>query len=201
MELHDPYRAPAVAPARPPVLPATPAPTPTPLASQAASTAAVYYSPPTMKIVALSLSTLGVYPMYWFWRNWRAIKRERGGEQWPWARALFSPIWAYFCFRELQAVAENRRRILAFTPGMLTVFYILLCLVGQVRGGVGLLSVLAFMPLLPINSLLRRYHQDERVDMQQMDRFGGWHILLLIVGGSVLLLALVFGVMLAGRRF
>jgi len=59
MELHDPYRAPAAAPARPPVLPTAPV-------SFTASTAAVYYSPSTLKIAALSLASMGLYPKYWF---------------------------------------------------------------------------------------------------------------------------------------
>lgn len=47
------------------------------------------------------------------------------------------------------------------------------------------------MPLLPVNSLLRRYHLDEKVDMQRMDRFGVWHILVLLPGGALLLLAIL----------
>lgn len=47
------------------------------------------------------------------------------------------------------------------------------------------------MPLLPVNSLLRRYHQDERVDMAQMDRFSALHILVTVVGGLFLLLVFI----------
>lgn len=182
MEMHDPYRAPAVMPARPPLLPA-PAP------ALATATAAVYYSPSTLKIAALSLATLGLYPLYWFWRNWQAIKRETGGSQWPWARALFSPIWSFFCFSDLRDVAQSRRRQLALAPGLLGVLFFLLNLAGRLPNGAALISVLTFLPLLPVNSLLRRYHLDEKVDMQRMDRFGVLHILLLLAGGAVLLLA------------
>lgn len=184
MEMHDPYRAPAATPARPPVLPTAPA-------SFATSTAAVYYSPSTMKIAALSLATLGLYPLYWFWQNWRAIKRETGGSQWPWARALFSPIWAFFCFGDLRDIAQSRRRQLAFAPGLLALLFFLLNFAGRLPNGGALLSLFTFVPLLPVNSLLRRYHLDEKVDLQRMDRFGVWHILVLLAGGGLLLLAIL----------
>lgn len=135
------------------------------------------------------MATLGLYPLYWFWQNWRAIKRETGGSQWPWARALFAPIWAFFCFSDLRDAAASRRRQLAFAPGLLAAMFFLLNLAGRLPNGAALLSVFTFLPLLPVNSLLRRYHVEEKVDMQRMDRFGPWHALLLLAGGSLLLLA------------
>lgn len=184
MEVDDPYRAPATLPV------ATPPFTPAPRIATRDVVAAAYYSPPTLKLAALSLVTLGLYPLYWFWQNWRAIKRETGGTQWPWARALFAPLWSFLCFSDLRDIAVSRRRELAFAPGLLAAVYFLLNLGGRLPGGMGLVSLLTFVPLLPINSLLRRYHREEGVDMQRMDRFGVWHILLLLFGAGFLLLGL-----------
>lgn len=184
MEVDDPYRAPATMPV------AAPPFTPAPRIATRDVVAAEYYSPPTLKLAALSLVTLGVYPLYWFWRNWRAIKRETGGTQWPWARALFSPLWSFLCFSDLRDIAASRRRELAFAPGLLAAAYFLLNLGGRLPGGMALVSLFTFVPLLPVNSLLRRYHHEEGVDMQRMDRFGVWHILLLLFGAGFLLLVL-----------
>jgi hypothetical protein len=184
MEVDDPYRAPATMPvAAPPFSPA-------PRIATRDVVAAAYYSPPTLKLASLSLVTLGLYPLYWFWQNWRAIKRETGGTQWPWARALFAPLWSFLCFSDLRDIAVSRRRELAFAPGLLAAVYFLLNLGGRLPGGMGLVSLLTFVPILPINSLLRRYHREEGVDMQRMDRFGVWHILLLLFGAGFLLLVL-----------
>ncbi|KAB7629428.1 hypothetical protein [Stenotrophomonas rhizophila] len=182
MDMHDPYRAPATAPTAFPVLPA---------ATFAATDVAPYYSPPTLKIAALSLTTLGIYPVYWFWRNWRAIKRETGGDQWPWARALFSPLWSFLCFSDLRNAASNHRRPLAFAPGLLGVAYFLLNFSSRFPNALWLFALFSFVPLLPVNSLLRRYHHDEGMDMRAYDRFGVWHILVVIFGGLFLLIALV----------
>ena len=184
MEVDDPYRAPATMPV------AAPPFTPAPRIATRDVVAAAYYSPPTLKLASLSLVTLGLYPLYWFWQNWRAIKRETGGTQWPWARALFAPLWSFLCFSDLRDIAVSRRRELAFAPGLLAAVYFVLNLGGRLPGGMGLVSLLTFVPILPINSLLRRYHREEGVDMQRMDRFGVWHILLLLFGAGFLLLVL-----------
>lgn len=194
MEVDDPYRAPATLPATAPMLPAVPR------FAARETMAGEYYSPPTLKLASLSLVTLGLYPLYWFWQNWRAIKRETGGTQWPWARALFAPLWSFLCFSDLRDIAVSRRRELAFAPGLLAAAYFLLNLAGRLPGGLTLVSLFTFVPILPINSLLRRYHREEGVDMQRMDRFGVWHILLLVFGGIFLMLVL-FGLSLPeGQR-
>jgi len=192
MDMHDPYRAPVSLPinAAPPPLPAR----------SVASDAAAYYAPPTWKIATLSIATLGLFPLYWFWRNWQAIKRESGGTQWPWARALFSPLWSFLCFSDLRDAASNRRRELGFAPGLLGALFFLLNLAGRVPNeAVAMVSLFTFVPLLPVNSLLRRYHREEKVDTRRMDRFGAWHTLVVAVGGGILLLAL-FGMALPNFR-
>ncbi|MCF7749609.1 hypothetical protein KQ945_02540 [Bacillus subtilis subsp. subtilis] len=182
--MDDPYRAPATLPATAPAFP------PVPQFASRDAVAGEYYSPPTLKLASLSLVTLGLYPLYWFWQNWRAIKRETGGTQWPWARAVFAPLWSFLCFSDLRDIAVSRRRDLAFAPGLLAAVYFLLNLAGRLPGALTLLSLFTFVPILPINSLLRRYHREEGVDTRRMDRFGVWHILLLVFGGLFLLLVL-----------
>ncbi|WP_421588727.1 hypothetical protein [Stenotrophomonas maltophilia] len=181
MDMHDPYRAPATAAMASPVLSEATFPT----------DVATYYSPPALKIAALSLTTLGIYPLYWFWRNWRAIKHETGGDQWPWARALFSPLWAYLCFSDLRDAASNHRRPLAFAPALLGAAYFLLNFSSRLPDGLWMFALFSFVPLLPVNGLLRHYHQDKGMDMRVSDRFGVWHILVVIFGGFFLLLALI----------
>ncbi len=196
MELQDPYAAPATLPVAPPVLPVRSPGLPD---AEAVSDAAVYYAPPSWKIIVLSLTTLSLYPIYWFWRNWQAIKRETGGTQWPWARALFAPIWSYFCFSALDAAASSRRRNLAFAPGLLAAAFFLLNLASRLPNAGWMVALFTFVPILPVNSLLRRYHSDERVDTEQMDRFGVWHIVVSLLGGFLLLLAVIGTVATGGR--
>ena len=37
-----------------------------------------YFSVPTRKFVALCILTFGIYELYWFFKNWKAIKVQEG---------------------------------------------------------------------------------------------------------------------------
>ncbi len=66
------------------------------------------YSPVRIdKFVILSLVTLGLYPVVWFYRNWRYIKTSEGTSIWPWARALFFPLWYYQMLKRLDVQGKG----------------------------------------------------------------------------------------------
>ncbi|MEG2805904.1 hypothetical protein [Stenotrophomonas sp.] len=185
--MHNPYHPPMSAP-----LPHAPRAVPPPAIDKP-----VFFAPSTLKLGAMSVATFGVYTMYWFWRNWQAIQRETGASLWPWARALFCPLWSFSCFGQLSEMARGRRRELAFPVALLGILFLLLNLASRADSALSLLSFLSFVPLLPVNALLRQYHRDERIDSTRQDRLTVWHILVLLAGGA--LLALVLTVMLLGE--
>ena len=51
------------------------------------------------KLLVLSILTLGIYELVWFWRNWRAINEAAPGSVNPYARTFFSGIM-YFSLVE-----------------------------------------------------------------------------------------------------
>ena len=68
----------------------------------------VRYSPVRIdKFVILNLVTWGIYPVVWFYRNWRYIKTSEGTSIWPWARALFFPFWYYPMLKRLDVQGKG----------------------------------------------------------------------------------------------
>ena len=68
----------------------------------------VRYSPVRInKFVILSFVTFGFYPIVWFYRNWRYIKTSEGTSIWPWARALFFPLWYYQMLKRLDVQGKG----------------------------------------------------------------------------------------------
>ena len=68
----------------------------------------VRYSPVRIdKFVILGLVTWGFYPVVWFYRNWRYIKTSEGTSIWPWARALFYPLWYYQMLKRLDVQGKG----------------------------------------------------------------------------------------------
>ena len=57
---------------------------------------------PPLKFALMSFCTLGLYDLYWSYRNWTFVKHRKGSSLWPWARALFYPLWHYSLITELE---------------------------------------------------------------------------------------------------
>ena len=53
------------------------------------------------RFILLSIFTLGIFEVYWFYKNWRSIRERRQNNISPVIRALFSPIWYGALINEL----------------------------------------------------------------------------------------------------
>lgn len=149
------------------------------------------FAPSSIKVVVMSLCTFGLYPTYWFYRNWRAIKIQDRDDIWPVWRAIFSPLWAYSCFSAIKEIAEKPRGMGAMSAGWLAIAYFLLNVISRLPDPYWIFSLLAFVPLLPVNSLIRNHNRSGGLDHKADDAFTVWNWLGIIVGGLFLLLVLV----------
>jgi hypothetical protein len=91
------------------------------------------------KFVVLDLATFGLYGIVWMYRNWRYVKREEGAALWPWARALFAPLFYY----------ELLKRLDVDSKGLLAISFLVLSATWRLPGPYWLVSMLAFLALLP----------------------------------------------------
>lgn len=113
---------------------------------------AIRYSPVRFdKFILLSVLSYGLYPLLWFYRNWRQIKKEEGSNLWPWARTLFAPLWYYPLLKRL----EVRSAV-----GLAAVFW-LSGLLWRLPDPYWLVSVLYFLPLLPALQVINRMNSGE----------------------------------------
>lgn len=67
-----------------------------------------YYVVSTRKFWILLIATLGVYKLYWFYRNWRLQKTIHGGREMPVLRAIFSVFFTHSLFRRVESDAAER---------------------------------------------------------------------------------------------
>lgn len=67
-----------------------------------------YYVVPPTRVVALYVLTAGSYGLWWFYKNWSAIKRRDGSSIWPAARAIFGPVSFFSLVTDLNQQSRQR---------------------------------------------------------------------------------------------
>ncbi|MFC3657348.1 hypothetical protein FZ025_03190 [Xanthomonas hyacinthi] len=114
---------------------------------------ATLFAPSGVKLALLCATTFGGYALYWFYRNWRAIRLISGrrGISPVW-RSLFSLIWIFACFRALDRVAgPHRQGVLGWGWGWPALADVGLSLRWVSRSPLALLGLCAWLPLLMFN--------------------------------------------------
>lgn len=152
-----------------------------------------FFTPSTTKFILMSLCTLGIYEVYWFYKNWKCIKKINGDDIMPFWRAFFAPIWAYSCFRHMVAVGESKSswdsvEESSLPIGMLAFVYFVLVWLWRLPDPYALVSFLSFLPLVPMNSYAMRINA-RRSGFVPDDRYSGWNWVGLTLGNLLLLLS------------
>ncbi|MXV11353.1 MFS transporter permease [Xanthomonas sp. LMG 8992] len=179
MPVDNPYAAPTAA------LPdAVPAAVPTDLLS-------ALLAPSATKLALLCATSFGWYALYWFYRNWRALRllsgRRRISPVW---RSVFSLIWVFAYFRALERTIGAQRSALVgwLGPGLA---YGCLSLIGLWPSVLSLLTLLAWTPVLLVNQRLARFKQVRGLPRGAAERFSPWTWAWLAIAAPVALLVLV----------
>ncbi|HYJ11149.1 MAG TPA: hypothetical protein VEX18_19135 [Polyangiaceae bacterium] len=79
---------------------------------RAEGSAAVYVVAPT-KFMILAFSTMGMYSLYWFYKNWSLQRHAYGLNIWPVPRAIFAVFFTHQLFRAIDTQAHER----GYAPG------------------------------------------------------------------------------------
>ena len=99
------------------------------------------------KLVVMSVITLGLYQLYWFYKQWDRV-RDAGDNVQPAARSLFALVFCHSLFGRI-VDSTYAVGVKAPTPaGGLTAAFILTSLAWRAPGAIGLLGFLSVVPLV-----------------------------------------------------
>ncbi len=137
---------------------------------------------PLWKLAFMMSVTLGLYGIYWFYKNWLAIKYPERSKFRLFIRAFIAPVTAGFLF-----VKFTDKKTAVF----LAIAYLLLNIAGRLPSPWWLISALAFLPLLPIQKIINRL----RGDIKPTNSFS-WKEGLVAGIGLVILLSAIAAILL-----
>jgi hypothetical protein len=142
-----------------------------------------FFAVSPFKLVVLSVCTLGLYQIYWFYRHWVLIKERSEPDITPWARAFFGFFWCYSCF---EFIREDERRLdveSQLPAGPLAVGWIAASLAWRLPDLYSLIGFLAPLLLVPVQQHVNHINALVAPDHDKNTRFSAWNWLAVAAGG------------------
>ncbi len=141
------------------------------------------------KLLVLSLCSLGLYELYWFYQNWCRIQKSERHVT-PFWRAFFSGIW---CIPLTLRIEERARRVrvtgLPLWP--LGLVWVAMNVLWRLPGAYGLLSLFTVVPLLVLQAVVDRVNAVDAPYADPNTGLSRWNIVTIIVGGIMFSFALL----------
>ena len=135
------------------------------------------------KLIVMSVCTFSIYIFYWFYTNWKILKETQDLDIRPFWRTFFVPIFCYSLFRGVRECSKENSISTAYSPGLITVGYILFSITGLLPDPFSLMTFfLPVLPLLPVQGAINSLNAKVVPDLKINNQFSGWNIAGIIFG-------------------
>jgi len=162
-----------------------------------------FFAVSNKKFIIMSIATLGIYEIYWFYKNWSAVKKAQNSKIFPFWRAVFSVFFCYSLFKKVLVSASNHNYRESFSPGLLAILYIFFIIIGTTSGDdvnidyhilstyLYLVSFLSIVPLVIVQKAI--HYNNKAIDdtYVQSDKFSKLEIFFAVVGSILLIITLI----------
>ncbi|WP_428033414.1 hypothetical protein [Amphritea sp.] len=91
-----------------------------------------FYIVKPSKYLILSIATMGLYSLYWFYMHWQQYRTSTGEKVWPVPRALFAIFFTHSLFKKFDLSLKERGADFQWSPGTLATIYVITAVVTQV---------------------------------------------------------------------
>ncbi|HTX87149.1 MAG TPA: zinc ribbon domain-containing protein [Candidatus Nanoarchaeia archaeon] len=164
-----------------------------------------YFSISFGRLILLTALTGGLYLLYWFYKNWQAVKKAEGTNISPFWRAVFSIFFCYDLFKRVLRSAKSEGYTKSYSAGWLTTAYIALLFIengyyktnvsdiGDPTSWVFMLLVLLFLAPLPLLPIQRAINFTNKKMGHERTTIFTTGAMVLIVIGIILLTLIVLG--------
>jgi len=145
--------------------------------------------------VLLTIVTLGLYQVYWFYRNWRDLRDDAGKEVSPGWRTLglmipfVNFVMVYQQLSLIRDVAAETGEEEPYGPGLVTVVIVALTFIANLTM-TWTISLLTVIPLIPVQMTLNRIWEHKQPGMPIRTEFDAQEVAILFVGAVLTTIAL-----------
>ncbi|AWF83088.1 hypothetical protein BTJ40_20935 [Microbulbifer sp. A4B17] len=166
---------------------------------------AQFYVVSPTKFWVMSLGTMGLYSVYWFYRHWSEYRRVSGEDMWPVMRAIFSIFFTHSLFSRIQSRIEEAGLDYRWAPGLWATFYVVFAIAGSVADRVSYysdeISLIDLISILLLPLMLWPLYEGQKaantvngdISGRANSKFTPWNLIWLAIG-AVLWAFVIFGI-------
>ncbi len=148
----------------------------------------VYFPVSILKLIVLSVCTMGIYELYWYYKNWRLIKERENLDIMPFWRAFFAYFFCYSLFLKVRATANSLSVTRSIAAGPLALSWIIVTILWQLPDPYWLVTYFAVLFLIPVQILVNDINAVSSPGHDENRRFTAWNITAVVIGGVLFLL-------------
>ncbi|MDD5481964.1 MAG: zinc ribbon domain-containing protein [Candidatus Shapirobacteria bacterium] len=152
-----------------------------------------YFSISPKRLALFSVLTLGIYEIYWFYKNWEAVKKAENLKISPLGRAIFAVFYCNSLFKKVLESAKTHNYQKSYSPGWLATAYILLLIVGNGLSRVEstdvgfnliwlIIAISSFIPLLSVQKAINFNNEKIKGSSNLKSGFSSGEVVLIIIG-------------------
>ena len=150
----------------------------------------IYFAVSPLKLVVMSICTMGFYELYWFYKNWVLVKKREDSKIIPLGRAFFTFFFCYSLFKRVRDSATKVSVGKAISPGLLATGWIIVTLLWRLPDPLWLITYFAVIFLIPVQNMVNEINIVVAPGHEKNCKFSVWNILGVVVGGLFFLLIL-----------
>ncbi len=150
---------------------------------------APYFTVARHKLIVMSTTTLLLYQIYWFYRNYQLLRERTGGGS-PFWRAVAAPITARSLFSHVRTDAQSRMIPVAWSVGGLALIYLALTLLCFFEYPWWTLTLGSVLAIVPVNATMEAVNRVAAPTAVRITRYSVLDLVCIAVGIALTLLAL-----------
>lgn len=136
-----------------------------------------FYIVSRQKFTVLFIATLGVYTVYWFYKNWQFYKDRHGEKMWPIARGIFNVFFTHKLFNTVEEKLSAAGKGGLWKPASVATVYVIASVIGHILDRLAMkemgspyTDILSIVLLVPVFFTMRT--AQEKINLSQGDPEG-----------------------------
>jgi len=132
-----------------------------------------YFAVSDKKLIIMSFATMGLYTLYWFYKNWKKINDLNSRKILPFWRSLLSYLISYSFFSYFSKISPQKKA--SFSPLLLAFLYFFFSSSARLPDPFWMISAFSFLAILPVNKMIRGMHIKNGTEAAIDSILTGWN--------------------------